>query len=115
MATARVGRISYTRHAMPAVEPVNFVLDEHCIVIRADPGGALAAATRQAVVAFQTDDLSPDALPGWSVTVVGMCQEVTDQVEIARLGALSLGSPAAGQRDHLVRITPGMVTGRRLA
>src|ERR1700726_2680696 len=46
-----VGRIVYTRQALPAVELVNFALADGDIVIRTDAGGKLAAATRGTVVA----------------------------------------------------------------
>jgi uncharacterized protein len=114
LVTVTIGRISYTRQALPAVEPVNFALDDGMIVIRTDPGGKLAAATRRAVVAFQADDLDPVRRSGWSVTVVGHCAEVTDAGEIARLDKLGLESWAPGTRNHFIRIEPTIVTGRRL-
>jgi uncharacterized protein len=114
MATVPIGRICYTRRALPAVEPVNFALFDGAIVIRTDAGSKLAAATRRAVVAFQADDLDPLLRSGWSVTVVGRCEEMTDAGDIARLGQVSLESWAPGTRDHFIRIMPGIVTGRRL-
>ncbi|MGH3267662.1 MAG: pyridoxamine 5'-phosphate oxidase family protein [Trebonia sp.] len=114
MATVPVGRIAYTRQAMPAVEPVNFTLDDGTVVFRTARGGKLAAATLRAVVAFQADDLDPVTRSGWSVTVVGLAQEVTEPAEVARLGRLDLETWAPGTRDHIIRITPEVVTGRRL-
>ena len=114
MATVPVGRIVYTRQAMPAVEPVNFAVDQDTIVIRTDHSGKLAAATRRAVVAFQADSVDPATRSGWSVTVVGTSEEVTDPGEIAGLHELGLDSWAPGTMDNFIRITPGMVTGRRL-
>jgi uncharacterized protein len=114
LATATIGRISYTRQALPAVEPVNFALHHGAIVIRTDAGGKLAAATRRAVVAFQADDLDLIRRSGWSVTVVGRCEEVTDAADLAGLDRLGLESWAPGTRNHFIRIEPGIVTGRRL-
>jgi uncharacterized protein len=114
MASVLVGRIGYTRQAMPAVDPVNFLVDGGSIVIRTDSGGKLAAATRRAVVAFEADDLDPVTRAGWSVSVVGTSTEVTDPQEIARLGTLGLQPWAPGARDHFIKITPGIVTGRKL-
>lgn len=115
MATAPIGRISYTRQALPAVEPVNFALHDGTIVIRTDSGGKLAAAIRHAVVAFQADDLDPVLRSGWSVTVVGRCEEVTDAADLARLETIGLEPWAPGARDNFIRIVPGIVTGRRLS
>jgi hypothetical protein len=95
------------------VEPVNFTL-HGAIVIRTNAGGKLAAATRRAVVAFQADDLDPVLRSGWSVAVVGACEEVTDAGDIAPLDKLGLESWAPGTQDHFIRIVPGIVTGRRL-
>jgi uncharacterized protein len=114
LATATIGRIVYTRQALPAVEPVNFALHDGAIVIRTDAGGKLAAATRRAVVAFQADNLDPVRRSGWSVTVVGRCEEVTDTGDLDGLNTLDLQSWAPGTRNHFIRIEPAIVTGRRL-
>jgi uncharacterized protein len=114
LATVTIGRISYTRQALPAVEPVNFALEDGAIVIRTDAGGKLAAATRRAVVAFQADHLDLILRSGWSVTVVGRCEEVTNAGEVARLDKLDLESWAPGARNHFLRIVPAIVTGRKL-
>ena len=114
MASVPVGRIVYTQRALPAVELVNFALDHGDIVIRTDRGGKLAAAARGAVVAFETDSLDPAHQAGWSVTVIGKSQEVTDPDDIARLQRMSLRSWAPGIREHFIRISPEIVNGRYL-
>ena len=114
MASVPVGRIIYTRRALPAVELVNFALHEGDIVIRTDRTGKLAAATRGAVVAFEADQLDLAGQAGWSVTAVGPSSEVTDPVELARLRAIGLKSWAPGTQDHFIRISPVMLSGRHL-
>ena len=114
MESVPVGRIVYTRRALPAVELVNFVLDEGDIVIRTDGSGKLAAATRGAVVAFEADELDPASQSGWSVTAVGPSSAVTDPGELARLQTIGLTSWASGARDHFIRISPVMLNGQRL-
>jgi uncharacterized protein len=114
MASVPVGRIIYTRRALPAVELVNFALHHGDIVIRTDHGGKLAAATRGAVVAFEADWLDLVHQAGWSVTAIGPSHEVTDLGEITRLQTIGLNSWAPGTRDHFVRISPVMLTGRHL-
>jgi hypothetical protein len=114
IASVPVGRIVYTLRALPAVEPVNFAVDDGDIVFRTEPGGQLAAAVRQAVVAFEVDELDFARRDGWSVTIVGTAREVTDPADVARLGQIGLASWAPGERQHFVRITPGIITGRWL-
>jgi uncharacterized protein len=115
MASAPVGRIIYTRQALPAVELVNFAVDDGDIIIRTDHGGRLAAATRGAVVAFEADSLDAGRHVGWSVTAIGQAQEVTEPDEISRLEHMGLRSWAPGDRQHFIRIRPGILNGRRLA
>jgi len=115
MASVPVGRIIYTRQALPAVELVNFALDNGDIIIRTDHGGKLAAATRGAVVAFEADSLDTDRHAGWSVTAIGHSHEVSDPDEIGRLERTGLSSWAPGGRDHFIRISPGILNGRRLS
>lgn len=114
MASVPVGRIIYTRQALPAVELVNFALDQGDIIIRTDHTGKLAAATRGAVVAFEADSVDPASRAGWSVTVIGHSHEVTDADEISRLEQIGLSSWAPGEHEHFIRISPGILNGRQL-
>jgi nitroimidazol reductase NimA-like FMN-containing flavoprotein (pyridoxamine 5'-phosphate oxidase superfamily) len=114
VASVPIGRVIYTRRALPAVELVNFALDDGDIVIRTDRGGKLAAATRGAVVAFEADCLDSAHHAGWSVTAIGPSREVTDPEEIGRLQKMGLSSWAPGTREHFIRISPVMLNGRRL-
>ena len=114
MTSVPVGRIIYTRQALPAVELVNFAIDNGDIIIRTDHSGKLAAAIRGAVVAFEADSLDPEHCVGWSVTAIGQSQEVTDPEEIGRLKQIGLSSWAP-DREHFIRIRPGIINGRRLS
>ena len=109
-----LGRIVYTRQALPAVELVNFAMHDGDIIIRTDSSGKLAAATRGAVVAFEADSVDSAAHAGWSVTVVGYSRAVTDSDEIRRLEQVGLDPWAPGKRDHFIRISPEIVNGRRI-
>jgi uncharacterized protein len=114
MALVPVGRIIYTRQALPAVELVNFALDHGDIIIRTDRSGKLAAATAGAVVAFEADSLDPSSQAGWSVTVIGHSHEVTGADEISRLQQIGLSSWAPREHEHFIRISPGILSGRQL-
>jgi len=114
MASVPVGRVIYTRRALPAVELVNFALDRGEIVLRTNPGGKLAAAARGAVVAFEADSVDYAHRAGWSVTAVGPAREVTDSDEIARLRTIGLSTWVPGTREHFIRISPEILAGRYL-
>ena len=114
MASVPVGRVIYTRRALPAVELVNFALHEGEIVLRTDRSGKLAAAARGAVVAFEADCLDFAGRAGWSVTAIGPSREVTDPGELARLRTIGLSSWAPGAREHFICISPVILNGRYL-
>jgi uncharacterized protein len=114
MGSVPVGRIVYTRQALPAVELVNFALVEGDIVIRTHAEGKLAAATRGAVVAFEADSVDLAGHAGWSVTVVGQARAVTDAEEIHSLERVALNPWLSEERDHFIRISPAIMNGRRV-
>jgi nitroimidazol reductase NimA-like FMN-containing flavoprotein (pyridoxamine 5'-phosphate oxidase superfamily) len=114
IATTAVGRIVYTRQAMPAVELVNFAIHGGDIVIRTSSSGKLAAAILGAVVAFEADQLNLDDQTGWSVTAIGRPREVSDPAEIERLRGIGLSTWAPGEREHFIRISPEIINGRAI-
>jgi hypothetical protein len=114
LASLPIGRLVYTRQALPAVEPVNFALSDGEIVIRAGDGGQLAAAARGDVVAFEADAPDTTASPGWSVTVIGRSRQAGAAEEISRLGQLGLVSWTPGEHDHFICIGIEIVTGQLL-
>ena len=114
LATVPIGRIIFTRRALPAVELIHFALDDGDIVIRVDPGDTLAADIRDTVVAFEADSLDVAHQAGWSVAIIGRSRAVTDPGEIDRLQKIGVRSWGAGEAAHFVRISPELLTGRRL-
>jgi len=109
----RVGRLVFTEDALPAVQPVNFRLWRDDVVIRVAGGAKLAAATQNLVVAFEADELDPDLRTGWSVTVVGHAQQITDVDEMVEVAGTFVQPWVDGRRDHFVRIHSEKITGRR--
>jgi uncharacterized protein len=112
--TVPIGRIVFTDQALPAVQPVNFLFNDGCVIIRTAEGTKLAAALRNAVVAFEIDDFDARSESGWSVTVVGHAESVQDAAESARLARLPLRTWAPGDRDRFIRIRPEYINGRRI-
>ncbi|MCO5991676.1 pyridoxamine 5'-phosphate oxidase family protein [Actinoallomurus spadix] len=109
-----IGRIVFTDRALPAVQPVNFVLSGGDIVIRTGAGSKLAAASRGAVVAFEADAFDPVTRTGWSVVVTGPARVVSQAGELRRLRDLALPVWAPGERGDYLAITPELVSGRRI-
>ena len=114
LGTREVGRLVYTRRALPAVLPVNYAVREGGIWIWAGSAPALAQALRGAVVVFQVDDLDYATRSGWSVTVTGLARAVTDEVLLARARIQGPTPWPPGLKEHLVQIPLTMVAGRRL-
>ncbi|MFF7356075.1 MULTISPECIES: pyridoxamine 5'-phosphate oxidase family protein [Streptomyces] len=110
-----LGRIVFTRQALPTVRPVSHVMDDGDIVIRTHEGAALTAHPREGgqgvVVAYEADALDPDTHLGWTVVVTGYARLVTEAADLARIRALLAPWPAQEDRDHAVRIRPCLVTG----
>ncbi|MDH6522251.1 pyridoxamine 5'-phosphate oxidase family protein [Streptomyces sp. SAI-090] len=116
LATMPVGRIVYTRHALPAVLPVTFRLDgDGAVLLRAPAASGLACAVDGADVAVEADELDAAAHSGWSVVVIGRATVVTDPAEHARLRRLGPRSWAPSSQEAFVRVEPELVTGRELA
>lgn len=112
--TVCVGRLVFTEDGLPAVQPVNYRLYLEQVVIRVAGGAKLDAATEKSVVAFEADQLDPELRSGWSVTVVGHAELITDVGELVALSGTWLRPWATGRRDRFVRIRTEKVTGRRL-
>lgn len=112
------GRVVFTQHALPAIRPVNHVVDGGDIVIRTHEGAALASHTQQAgdpgvVVAYEADAIDPATHLGWSVVVTGYARVVTDPRDLARYRA-SLRPWVHRTMDFTVRIHPEEITAVRL-
>ncbi|KUN01201.1 pyridoxamine 5'-phosphate oxidase [Streptomyces yokosukanensis] len=116
LGTVSLGRIVFTRQALPTVRPVNHVLDHGDIVIRTHEGAALTAHAQQGggegvVVAYEADAIDPDTHLGWSVVVTGCARLVTDPADLARVRTLLAPWAPQDDLDHAVRILPRLVTG----
>ncbi len=110
-----VGRIVYTRQALPAVLPVNFCLDgDGAVLLRTSASSELVSALDGAVVAFEADEVDAAARSGWSVVVTGAATLVTDPAEHAQLLRTGPRSWAPAPQEVFVRIAPELVTGCRL-
>jgi nitroimidazol reductase NimA-like FMN-containing flavoprotein (pyridoxamine 5'-phosphate oxidase superfamily) len=112
LTTARVGRVLYTRNAMPLAHPVPFVLYHRLIVFSLDPvTAARIARLGHDVGAFQVDDLTGTGAATRSVTVHGEL----GLLEPGQIAAVEgCGLPAHGGEAVHVYIVPEVIAGSRL-
>ncbi|MEU5321136.1 pyridoxamine 5'-phosphate oxidase family protein [Streptomyces sp. NPDC021056] len=115
LAKVPVGRVVYTRQALPAVLPINFSLDTDCsVLLSTSPDSDLVRAVDGVVVAFEADEFDAASRSGWSVVVTGRATVVTDPAEHERLSKTGPTSWMPLQDGVFVRIESEMVTGREL-
>lgn len=111
LARKPIGRVAVSIGAIPAVFPVNYVFMNGAIYFYTGAGTKLAAAVREAVVAFEVDDYDITYEHGWSVLAVGVARIVDpDDVD----ADMPLRPWVPGARHALVRIWPDLVSGRRI-
>lgn len=115
LAKVPVGRVVYTRQALPAVLPINFSLDtDASVLLRTSPDSDLIRAIAGVVVAFEADEFDAATRSGWSVVVTGRATVVRDPAEHERLSQSGPVSWMPLQDAVFVRIESEMVTGREL-
>ena len=92
----------------PSVVPVNYTVDNGTIVFRTGAGEKHDHLVGQPV-SLQADRYDWYRRIGWSVLVQGVAEEVDDSaVDEAPVPW------APGSKEHLIRIVPTKVTGRRI-
>jgi Pyridoxamine 5'-phosphate oxidase len=115
LASTSLGRVVFTHSALPAIRPVNHIVEGGKIIVRTHLGAVIAAAVdgTGTVVAYEADVINPDDHLGWSVIVVGRASRVTDPSEIARYQQ-ALRPWVSGDMDEVIAITAEMVDGFQL-
>ena len=114
LTTAPIGRLAFTEGALPAIQPVHFVVVDEQIIIPTRVGGKVAAASRGAVVAFEVDQFDADARTGWDVTVIGPSRVVERPDEVRALDRLGVRAWAPPDVPCYVAVQMSIVRGRRL-
>lgn len=116
LGTVSLGRVAFTARALPAIRPVNHVIDGDFIIIRTDGGASITSeltAQPGAVVAYQADMIDYAEHLGWSVTVVGVARQLTDLGEAIPYRQ-ALRPWVTGTRDQVIAIHADLITGFRL-
>lgn len=108
-----VGRLAVVVDGQPDVYPVSFKLDGEDLLFRTGEGKKLQAMETNALVALEADSVSAEFGLAWSVVVKG--KAVQDDAAGPALNETRRGLfPWQGVgKDHLIRIVPQSVTGRK--
>jgi nitroimidazol reductase NimA-like FMN-containing flavoprotein (pyridoxamine 5'-phosphate oxidase superfamily) len=110
LACNTLGRVGITSGGLPLILPVHYVYDDGVIVFRTGAGTKLRAAANGDVLAFEVDAYEETLGRGWSVMVLGRATVLSTEHGPAALSTRGLTS--AGERNHYVRLSCELVTGR---
>ncbi len=111
--SASVGRVAVIAGGRPEIFPVNYVPDSGTVIFRTGPGTKLDALLGGGPLALEADGLNTYGTIAWSVIVKGTASVVDSQEEFQEAADAGLSPWESGSKDHLVRITPAEVSGRR--
>ena len=109
LAAGGLGRVAVNVGALPAILPVQFALDGDQVVFSVGVGTVLHRATRDAVVAFESDGHGADGRRQWSVSVTGIARHLAGDERVRGLapGWAHLEAPA------MVAVSTEYLSGRR--
>ena len=110
------GRIVFTLNALPAIRPVNHLVDRGRVIVRTRLSSALnqaLSASDSLVVAYEADSMDRSTRTGWSVVVTGRAYSLTDPAEIAHYEQRL--QPWVNHADTVVAVEPDIVTGFRIS
>ena len=117
LSAATFGRVVVSGKSDPIIRPVSYAFDEpsQSVVFRTAQGSKLHALLRSARAVFEIDGIDTDARTGWSVIIVGVTEEVTNESEVRRLESIGIDPWAPGPKGHWIRIRAWTVSGRRIS
>jgi hypothetical protein len=116
---AGVARLAYSGQFGETVLPVVYKVHDGSLAFRVALGTTTDEDLRTGIqgasyrVAIEIDEVDDDAQEGWFVLVQGDADNLDSDEELSAAGWPVRPQPGA-PREHLVRITPTLLTGRRL-
>lgn len=112
LASVELGRVVFSRRALPAVRVVHHLVDEDAIIVRSSRD-VVSTGRGETVVCYEADDMNTACRTGWSVMVTGVARPVREPVAVVRYVRL-LAPWTDGEDSDVIAIEPRLVTGRRL-
>lgn len=115
LSSVPIGRLVFTHQALPAVRPVNHLVEGESIVVRTTSGATITTVAGRSgtVVAYEADAIDVDTQLGWSVIVVGTARLLDDAAAARRYRSM-LTPWLAGPMDDVIVIAADLVTGYRM-
>ncbi|HEU5419473.1 MAG TPA: pyridoxamine 5'-phosphate oxidase family protein [Streptosporangiaceae bacterium] len=116
LSSVSLGRVVFSARALPAIRPVNHLVDGDYVIIRTDTRASITSELKaggETVVAYEADAIDQARHLGWSVVVVGVAHRVIDPDESAAYRR-ALRSWIAGAKDQVIAIHIDLITGFRL-
>jgi transcriptional regulator with XRE-family HTH domain len=114
VAPGGVGRVIFDEERGPVALPVNYKMAGRDVVFRTTRSAPFAAAVAAGPISFEVDHIDDALTEGWSVLLSGRAHVVDDPGELATVERLGVTPWAGEDRNLYVRLTPTLVTGRRI-
>lgn len=109
--TVPMGRVAFSARAMPAIRPVNYIVDDDGLIIfRSNEGGSIVTATdaaRGSVVSFEADNIDNETRTGWTVIATGLAR-IVDDPDRADAYRAELSTWVTGM-DQIISIDPAII------
>lgn len=108
-----IGRLAVNVNGRPDVFPVNYKIDGESLIFRTGDGTKLDAIVEDANVALESDAVSAEFGIAWSVVVKGRAEQASPESPALNSTVRGLFPWQGVGKNHLIRIVPDTVTGRR--
>lgn len=108
-----IGRLAVVVEDHPDIFPVNYAVDKDSLVFRTAEGTKLYGSTSNTPVAFEIDGYVSKTKQAWSVVLRGTVFAIWSDTEVAEAESLILQPWQGGPKNHLMRILPLNLSGRR--
>jgi transcriptional regulator with XRE-family HTH domain len=115
IAPGGIGRFLFVQTGRgPVAIPVNFKVDGADVVFRTGHGSAIIEGIHEEQVSFDVDHFDDALGEGWSVLITGTASVITGNAETSHARALDIEPWAGEERNIYVRLSPHLLTGRRI-
>ncbi|WP_172457341.1 pyridoxamine 5'-phosphate oxidase family protein [Pseudonocardia sp. N23] len=109
-----LGRIVYTRGALPECRPVAYTWEGSRVVFAIEDPAVARAIVANGVAAFETDGVDDVAAVAWTVLAVGGTAEIRSELDAVRLRRRLHGVWAGGSSSRMLSLRPRRLSGVRV-